>query len=300
MRFQDLINGRFAIGLVLTLGRIIPPKNGYRLGEWIARKIAMLKKNSMVRAVRANQWVVSGEKMNARQLDEITLKTFEHTADCLYDLYHSLPHPDQIMKMVTLSPKIVQILDERLRGKRGTLILSPHLSNFDLAGRVIALNGYPILVLSYPQPPGGYQWQNKMRRDYGIEILPLSLASLRSARERLKNGGLVLTGMDRPMEQSNHCPKFFGYPSTVPVTYVSLASESKSDLVVAACQTIGQGSYVVNCSDIIKFSDHADKDQEFIINAELVLKEAEKFISAAPQQWSMFYPVWPWAMEKMP
>ncbi len=300
MYFQDLINSRFGIGLVLALGRIIPPKTGYRLGEWIARKIVMFKNNPMVKAARANQWVVSGKKMDARQLDEITLKTFQHTADCLYDLYHYLPHPDQIMNMVSMSPKLIQILDERLSEKKGTLILAPHMSNFDLAGRALALHGYPVLVLSYPQPPGGYQWQNKMRRDYGIEINPMSLASLRFARERLKNGGLVLTGMDRPMEKSNHCPRFFGYSSTVPVTYVSLAAMTKSDMVVASCLGTGQGSYTIDCSDIIKFIPYENKDMEFIANAEMVLRKAQRFISAAPEQWSMFYPVWPWALEKMP
>ena len=300
MNFQDLINSRFGIGLVLTLGRIIPPHTGYPLGERIARIIVSFKNNPMVKAVRANQWVISGEKMDARQLDEITLKTFQHTADCLYDLYHNLPHPDQIMDRVTMSPNLIQLLDKRLSGEKGTLILVPHMSNFDLAGRAIALHGYPILVLSNPQPPGGYQWQNKMRRDYGIDINPMSLASLRSARERLKNGGLVLTGMDRPMENSNHCPNFFGYPSKVPVTYVSLAATTSSDMVVASCLGKGQGSYTIECSNIIKFSPDDNKNVEFVTNAEKVLKEAERFISASPEQWSMFYPVWPWALEKMP
>jgi len=300
MYFQDLINSRLAIGLILALGRIIPPKTGYRLGEWIARMIVSFKNNPMVKAVRANQWVVSGNKMGARQLDEITLKTFQHTADCLYDLYHSLPHPDQIMNMVSMSPKLIQVLEKRLSEKKGAIILAPHMSNFDLAGRALALHGYPVLVLSYPQPPGGYQWQNKMRRDYGIEILPMSLASLRFARERLKNGGLVLTGMDRPMEKSNHCPMFFGYSTPVPVTYVSLAAMTKSDMVVASCLGTGQGSYTIDCSDIIKFIPNENKDMEFIANAEMVLRKAQRFISAAPEQWSMFYPVWPWALESMP
>jgi lauroyl/myristoyl acyltransferase len=300
MVFQDLINSKFGIGLVLALGRIIPPRTGYRLGEWIARKIVLFKNNPMVMAVRANQWIVSGKKMDARQLDEITQKTFQHTADCLYDLYNCLPHPEQIMNMVSMSPKLIGLLDKRLSEKKGTLILSPHMSNFDLAGRAMALHGFPILVLSYPQPPGGYQWQNKMRQEYGIEITPMSFQSLRSARDRLINGGLVLTGMDRPMEKSNHCPSFFRYPAPVPVTYVSLAATTHSDMVVASCRGLGQGSYMVDCSDIIQFIPHNDKNLEFIINSESVIKEAEKFISAAPDQWSMFYPVWPWALNTMP
>jgi lauroyl/myristoyl acyltransferase len=300
MAFQDLINSRFGIGIVLALGKIIPPKTGYRLGEKIARIIVSFRNNPMVKAVRANQWVVSGKKLDTRQLDEITLKTFQHTANCLYDLYHYLPHPEQIMNMVNMSPKLIGLLNKSLSAKKGTIILAPHMSNFDMAGRAMALHGFPILVLSYPQPPGGYQWQNKMRQEYGIEIAPMSFESLRSARERLKNGGLVLTGMDRPMQTSNHCPNFFGYPAPVPVTYVSLASMTRSNMVVASCIGTGQGSYMVDCSDIIQFIPHEDKNLEFIINAERVVQEAEKYIFKAPDQWSMFYPVWPWALDTMP
>jgi lauroyl/myristoyl acyltransferase len=300
MNFQDLANSKFGVGFVMTLGRIIPPETGYHLAEWIAGKIASHKNIPMVKAVRSNQWIVSGKKMDSSQLDAITLKTFQHTADCLYDLYHYLPYPEQIMKMVTLSPKIIRTLNERLAGKKGTIILAPHMSNFDLAGRVLALHNFPVLVLSYPQPPGGYQWQNKMRRDYGIEIIPMSLASLRTARERLNNGGLVLTGMDRPLENSNHWPRFFGYNSPVPVTYVSLAAMTNSDFVVASCLGTGRGAYSIDCSDIINFIPNENKNLEFTTNAEMVLKEAQRFISSAPEQWSMFYPVWPWTLNKTP
>jgi lauroyl/myristoyl acyltransferase len=300
MHFQDLINSRFAIAIVLALGRIIPPKTGYALGERIARLIVAFKNNPMVRSVRANQWVVSGQKMDSHQLDGITRRTFEHTADCLYDLYHNLPHPGRIMKMVAMSPKLTRILGERQNAEKGTLILAPHLSNFDLAGRALALHGWPILVLSYPEPPGGYQWQNKMRQEYGIDIRPMSLESVRAARDHLKNNGLVLTGMDRPMEASNHQPRFFGYPSTVPVTYVNLAAQSGADFVVVGCRSTSKGSYMVECSDVIPFKPLNDKNQEYLVNAEKVLREAERMIRIAPEQWSMFYPVWPWAIKNMP
>jgi phosphatidylinositol dimannoside acyltransferase len=300
MRFQDFLNSRAGIAFVLGLGKIIPPGIGYPFAEWLGRMVAALKTNPMVRSVRANQWVASGQTLNSQQLDEITRQTFEHTADCLYDLYHNLNRPERIMEMVTLSPKLINTLEERKKSKNGTLILAPHLSNFDLAGRAMAIHGFPILVLTYPNPPGGYQWQNKMRQEFGLEIMPMFYESMRLARERLKNNGLVLTGMDRPMESSNHQPHFFGYPAPVPVTYVNLASQGAADFVVVACQSTSRGNYTTECSDIIPFQHAADKDLEYIVNADLVLKEAEKMIRLNPQQWSMFYPVWPWALERMP
>lgn len=102
------------------------------------------------------------------------------------------------------------------------------------------------------------------------------------------------------MESSNHQPHFFGYPAPVPVTYVNLAAQGGGDFVVAACRSTAKGCYMVECSDIIPFITLADKDQEYLVNAENLLKEAEKMIRLAPEQWSMFYPVWPWALKSMP
>ena len=300
MNFQDIINSPLGIAIVLGLGKFIPPGIGYPLGKWLGRVIASFSKNRMVQSVRANQWVVSGRRLNAEQLDEITRKTFEHSGVCLYDFYHNLTRPQRILDMVSISPKLTQILNDRLQGKQGTMIVVPHLSNFDLAGRAMALHGYSILTLSYPRPPGGYQWQNQMRQDFGIDIQPMSFESMRAARERLKNHDLVLTGMDRPMESSNHQPRFFGHPAPVPVTYINLAEQSGAAFLVVACRATSQGKYVVECSDIIPFTAVQDTNQQYLVNAEKLLSEAEKMILRAPEQWSMFYPVWQWALEKMP
>jgi lauroyl/myristoyl acyltransferase len=40
--------------------------------------------------------------------------------------------------------------------------------------------------------------------------------------------------------------------------------------------------------------------QEIEKNAEKVLKAAEPFIRAHPEQWAMTYPVWPFALKQMP
>ena len=37
----------------------------------------------------------------------------------------------------------------------------------------------------------------------------------------------------------------------------------------------------------------SDRDEEILMNAEKVLEVAEVMIRQAPEQWSMFYPVWP-------
>ena len=178
-------------------------------------------------------------------------------------------------------------------------MVAPHLSNFDLAGRAMALNGYKIQVLSYPQPRGGYQWQNQLRRDIGIDITPMSTESMRQAKARLQEGGGVITGLERPLPSTNYYPKFFGHPAPVPVSYVRMALQTKSAVVVVACVGTPQENYFLECSDPIYMKPHEDAIQEIERNAERVLTAAEPFIRAHPEQWAMFYPVWPQVFKDM-
>jgi len=300
MNLQSLMNGRLGVGFVLALGRLIPPKIGYGLGRWIAGWLSKQKKTKIVRAVRSNQWIVAGQNINAITLDELTRLTFEDTAICLYDFYHNMSNPNQILSMVTLSERLHKTLRERTAAKQGTIFIAPHLSNFDLAGRAMALHGYHLQVLSYPQPQGGYQWQNKMRKDFGIDITPMSTESMRLAKQCLRDGGAILTGMDRPLESSNYHPLFFGYPAALPVTYVRLGIQTSSPVVVVATQTLGMGKYMVDCSEPIEMIPNPDVILEIELNAQNALREAENFIKMTPSQWSMFYPVWPWALDKIP
>jgi len=300
MTLQSIINSRLGIGLILGISKLIPPKVGFKLADWVAMKIASRKESQMVHSLRANQWVVTGQKLSTEELDAQVLDTFRHIAHVQYDLYHNLDNHQATLDRMILCPQLVGLLNSRMGGNEGTLILAPHLSNFDLAGRAMALNGYNIQVLSYPQPHGGYQWQNRLRKDIGIEISPMSTESLRRAKTRLKDGGFVISGLERPLVDTNYHPKFFGYPAPVPVFYVRLALQTNSAILIIACVGTPEENYTLECSDLIYLKPDDDPLREIERNAEKVLKAAEPFIRKHPEQWAMTYTVWPFALNKMP
>ncbi|MBM3136853.1 MAG: lysophospholipid acyltransferase family protein [Chloroflexi bacterium] len=297
---QSLINSSLGIGLVLAIGKALPPKQGFdlalRVGKWLSKR----KDSPMVRATRANMWVVTGQKLSSKELDELVLENLQFTAQAQYDFYHHIDNYPSICERVTLSPKLRGFLDTRLGSAEGTIMLAPHLSNFDLGGRAISLNGYDVLALSYPQPQSGYQWQNQLRRDAGINIVPMSVESMRQAKDRLKKGGGVLTGLERPLPETNYYPKFFGYPAPVPVSYVRMALQTCSAVFVVACTGTPQTNYRLECSDLIYMTPDDDPVKEIEKNAGKVLRAAEPFIREHPEQWSMTYPVWPFALDEMP
>lgn len=290
---QNLMNGRFGVGFAMAFGRLLPPRVGRRLADALADRLAARRESSLVRAVRANQWVVSGGALSAAELDLAVRDTLRHAARCLYDLYHHLHDPAALQARAAFGADVAPLL----AGEHGSLILvGAHLSNFDLVARAAALRGMRAQVLSFPEPGGGYRWQNELRRRAGLDITPASGEAIKRAVRHLRAGGVVVTGADRPVPDGRYQPTFFGRPAAVPLIHVTLAQRTGAPIRVVGLRLGEDGRYHARLSPPIPLQSHADRRTELLLNAEATLRVVETYIQAAPRQWLMFYPVWPEVM----
>lgn len=301
MALQNILNSQVGTVLGLSLSRL-PPRAGYGLARRLGGGIAALKKYRMVRALRANQWVAHGEGPDTRELDRLTEAACESTARSLYEFWHYYHNPRAVLDMVSFDPSFPACFERARRDQTGLLMVIPHLSNFDLVGRAAVLRGFHLHVLSYPRPPGGYQAQNELRELPGLTVTPLSGEGLRQASLTLRSRGAVLTGIDRPLPiaDSKYRARFFGRPAILPVFHIRLAIKHDLPVVVIGGQRDPGGGYRVWAADPVAMARRADLVDETVENAEAVLTEVARVISAAPDQWSMFYPVWPEALSQMP
>ncbi len=297
---ETIINSSYGLRLAQFLGRALPPPAGRRLANQTARFITARRSSSQVRAVRANQWVVQGQSLDAAGLDRAVLAVFNHGGQCIYDMYHYYQDPQALPKKVELSPRTLEVIERSRSRKAPAVLAGPHLSNFDLVLQVLARHGLETLVLSVPQPPSGYQMQNRQRTQFGMEAVPYSVAALRRATERLKSGGMVLTGVERPIPDHKYPVHFFGLPSMLPVTHVPLALNAGAPVIIIACHMRPDGSYLVDASEDIPMRAMSDRTAEITRNAEAILEKLAVLIRANPTQWLMYYPVWPPALGQMP
>jgi KDO2-lipid IV(A) lauroyltransferase len=243
--------------------------------------------------------VVNGENLTAVELDEAVARTLRHTAHCLYDTYHYFQNERAGREMVIIGPSARAELERVKREREGVVIVGPHLSNFDYAGQTVGTE-IEAIALTIPQPEGGYRWQNQIRRYSGLEIAPTSLKSMRKALKTLDEGGIVLTAIDRPIEGSKHILDFFGRPAKLPLHHVLLALKADVPIIVVAVVMKPDGRYEVVHSDPVVMERSADRNFDLIHNAGRVLRIAEDYIRLAPNQWSMYYPVWPEVEKHLP
>ncbi len=292
--FQRFLDSRFSVALALLLGRLMPRRAGYALADWVATHLIAARRDSpTVRAVRANQWVVRGENLTPEALDCAVEETLRHTARALFDLYHYLPDPKAAQRRFVLD-EVSQGLTRRPEFAEGGLVVAGlHMSAFDLILQSLCRMGMKPLVLTIPNPRGGRRIEYEIRRRSGMNLLPASLPAMRQAVHHLQRGGIVLTGIDRPVESPTVRPRFFGRPSALPVHHTYLALKAEVPVMIMVAHYEPDGKYHVYTSAPLTMEACSSREEALLVNTERVLEVAGKFIRKAPQQWSISLPVWP-------
>ncbi len=300
MTLQRIINSGASVGFTVLLARSLSQRGGQRVARFLGNILGSLGNSGIVRAVRANQWVAGGCQIDAKTLAEAGKAVFRAAGMCLYAYYHDLDSPEALAEKVVIEPSFREVIERSQAGRSGQLLVTAHYSNFDYVGRAAAMQGLRMQVLSYAHPRSGYQIQNHIRAVAEMEVTPISPESMRAASRRLAGGGTVLTAVDRPVGEPEIKPVFFGRPSWVPTGYLRLALHAKVPLVVISEFTRPDGRYQVSASEPIALKAFDDRETETLYNARLILERLEGVIRQQPEQWLMYYPVWPDAMEQYP
>jgi phosphatidylinositol dimannoside acyltransferase len=297
---QQVINSSLGLRIVSSLSQRLPPRLGYRIAYGLAEQIARRRGSPLVRAVRANQWVANGETLNGQGLDQVVHETLHYSAHFLFDLYHYNHDFEATRALIVFDSSFQQISQRSQFDRRGLMVAGLHLSNFDLVLQWLCRGGMKLLVLTIPDPKGGRQVEYELRKKIGMNLLPASVGAFRQALKHLQRGGMVLTGVDRPIEKPQVHPRFFGRPAALPRHHIFLAVKAQVPVIITATYLQQDGKYHVFASDPIEMDHCADANETMLRNAEKVLGIAEGFIRRAPQQWSVPLPVWPPIIDLVP
>jgi len=285
--------------LAIFIGQTLPPVLGYPFAHAMGWLVGLFPRGATFRSLRLNLWVVSGKTLTGRNLDRAVRQVFANQSAALFEFYRAFTHPEIPREKVRFSSAFSRLIEECKTEERGTLLLIPHLSGFNLGGLRLVQEQLNYLTLANADPSPGYQRQNQLRNRHGMHVVPFTIEAYRQARERLQAGGTVLTGVDRPMENSRYAPRFFGIPSALPVAYVHLAQTSGARVFVVGVTTLKDRTYLIDVSDEIVMERIDNQEANLVKNAERVLAEAEVFIRRDPLHWMMFFPVWPEEMAEL-
>lgn len=292
MDLGRLTTSSFGITLGAVLGRLLPLRTTIAVAYWLADRLARRPDAPDVRAVRFNHQVLEAGRLSPQELDERVRAVFRNSARGVAEVLHLQSRPHLMQRYVEVNERIREYILGSQISKQAFVLACPHVGNFDLAGRVLGLMGLRALILAEPTPRVDYNYQNRLRRQTGLNIHPISLESLRIAADTLEEGGSVLTGVDWPVGEARYQPRFFGIPSRLTTSHVRLAVKAGAPVTVVACHRKPDGKYTVVASDPIPMEMGKSITDTILSNTETILAIVEQYVRQNPEQWLLYYPVW--------
>lgn len=279
----------------------------WRLGLALARILPLQFTQIICRAVARIYWLVNPVRReivienlivacngNRAQAIQVGKELFQQFAIKLADLwrYESGIPIDDLFCELTGWEYFIGAQNQ----KRGVLILTPHLGNWEFGAPLLSKRGFNLLVVTLDEPDDQLtEMRQAARAKWGIETLVIGkdpFAFVEIIR-RLDAGATVALLVDRPPKSSAIPVKLFGKPFAASVAAAELARASGCVLLPVYLPRIAN-SYAAHILPVISYDRAALRGaearqkltQEIVTTFELPIREHL-------DQWYHFVPIWP-------
>jgi lauroyl/myristoyl acyltransferase len=186
--------------------------------------------------------------------------------------------------------------EEARAQKRGILLLTPHLGNWEFGGPALAQKGVSLQVVTLAEPGEGFtQLRQASRARWQIETVVIGedpFAFIEIIR-RLESGATIALLVDRPPRPTAEMVELFGRPFAASMAPAELARSTGCVLLPVFIPHTASG-YEPNVLPPIPYDRVALRDRNARKNlTQEIIRVFEPVIGKYPDQWYHFVPIWP-------
>lgn len=187
---------------------------------------------------------------------------------------------------------------ERVRdSKRGALLVTLHLGNWEFGAPLVCSRGETLLVLTQSEPGSGFtELRKEARARQGIEtwVVGSDPFGIVEVVRRLQEGASVAALLDRPPAQTATEVSFLGKPFQMSIAAADLARATGCAILpVLILMDSRGGTYVGKVMPEIPYNRAALASKPARIGlSQEILRRFEDVIRNHPDQWFHFVPVW--------
>ena len=234
---------------------------------------------------------IGGDRVQA---EKISRELFRHFAQKLADLWRyegGLPIDDLFGELTGW-----EHFQRAKSEKRGVLLLTPHLGNWEFGAPLLARRGVDLLVITLAEPHDPLtELRQTSRARWGIETLVIGrdpFAFLEIIR-RLTGGAFVALLVDRPAATSAVTVELFGRPFAASIAAAELARASGCRLLPVYLPRTPRG-YAAHILPPIRYDRGSLRQREARHKlTQEIMRAFEPVIHQHLDQWYHFIPIWP-------
>ncbi len=275
-----------------ALARGLPRPTAYALGDRLFEGIARRPKVDFMRGLRINLAVAHDRPLDDPEIARVVLRLFRHTSRSYIDFARAAAAgPAAVAAKCRLSPRLYALLEQAAITERGLVVVGAHTCSFDFL--LIALSRWcpDLLALTQARPTGSSILMNNLRRRLGLQLAPISPASLRDALTLLRRGGIVGIAADVPVRDGEELG-FFSRPAHLSTGYARLALAAGTDVVVGICHRAGQDDYEIVGERVPPPGEPQSRRGAAHNWAQACLARLEGLLQRWPDEWLMPEPLW--------
>jgi KDO2-lipid IV(A) lauroyltransferase len=266
-----------------------------RLGYWLCSLVGGIVYYfvpEVRRAVRDNMKHVLPTSTK-HQRRKISRQVIRNVYKNYYELVR-LPHlkREDLEKMVPIIEG-EEHLQEALKAGKGVILLTGHIGNFSMVGQLAATKGYLAAVVAEDiQPPEFYNFISRLRGTFGLRLIKMGTAQVRSVMRHLRDGGVLGLAADRDVGDTGLPVQFFDTVTDLPEGPVVLAMRLGVPIVPAFTWRLRNNKSRAIVLPAIELEKTGDYDADVKTNMRKIATLLEEMIRQAPDQWVVLQRVW--------
>jgi KDO2-lipid IV(A) lauroyltransferase len=235
-----------------------------------------------------------GGSLSEQERDQIVRGVYRHFCTMLMEILH-IPRKihlanwrDRVV-LVGYAP----IVDQLLNGNRPMILLTGHYGNWELAGYLFGLFGFPtVSVARTLDNPYLERYLRSFRQKTGQSLIPKT-GGYDQMVELLKRNGALSFLADQDAGQRGVFVDFFGRPASTHKAIALLAIEHQALVYVGVARRIGPGfRYELHCEDLIEPASLTGTADDVRILTQRYTSALERLIRQDPTQYLWLHRRW--------
>jgi KDO2-lipid IV(A) lauroyltransferase len=230
-----------------------------------------------------------GEQLEAR-VDEVFVSYGRYWAESL-----RLPGMSFFDIDSAMSCQGIDHIGDAIGAGHGCILALPHLGGWEWAGMWLIQQGFPMtVVVEALQPPELFEWFVRLRRSYGMEVVPVGQDAGSAVLRALKANRVVCLLCDRNVGGSAGVEvEFFGEKTALPAGPATLALRTGAALLPTAVYFAGRASHFGLVRPPLDAARYGSLREDVARLTQDLANELEGLIRREPTQWHLLQPNWP-------
>jgi|TARA_B100002003_G_scaffold248005_1_gene280725 KDO2-lipid IV(A) lauroyltransferase len=275
------MRGWFSHFLLLVLARL-PRRVSQLLGR-IVGHLSYLFRTRAYQVTVANLLLCFPELSDEERM-KLVKKSLQSTGQTLMETPAAWLAGSSVLEKWIAGVSSSELLDEAIDGGNGTIVLLPHMGNWELFNAYFATRGKMTALYQPPRKPHLQKIMKRVRSRFGNELVATNVKGIARLYRVLKNGGVVTILPDQVPARGLYAP-FFGNAALTDQLISRLALKTRARVVAACVIRLDDGRFEIKFSSV----DEGIYSKDIELSVRAINATVENCVKEIPAQYQWEY-----------